>query len=77
MEIPSQSSMVDHTLLIQCQHIGRSIIGKRPDVIVGLGISHSPEGRGIFANIAKLLKMLHRQQIKVMVDTRCRSLEFR
>lgn len=31
---------------------GHSISGKRPDQIVMMGISHSPEGRGIFSNMS-------------------------
>jgi branched-chain amino acid transport system ATP-binding protein len=30
---------------------GRSIGGLQPHVIVGMGIAHAPEGRGIFANL--------------------------
>src|SRR5208282_2360266 len=30
---------------------GRSLVGLTPDRIVRMGISHVPEGRGIFANL--------------------------
>jgi len=30
---------------------GASIAGKKPHIVTGLGISHVPEGRGIFANL--------------------------
>ncbi|HUJ12851.1 MAG TPA: ABC transporter ATP-binding protein [Thermoanaerobaculia bacterium] len=30
----------------------RNITGRKPDVITGMGISHVPEGRGIFANLS-------------------------
>jgi branched-chain amino acid transport system ATP-binding protein len=30
---------------------GASIVGKKPHVVTGMGISHVPEGRGIFANL--------------------------
>lgn len=33
------------------QYLGKSLVGKAPHDIVRLGIAHSPEGRGIFANL--------------------------
>jgi branched-chain amino acid transport system ATP-binding protein len=33
------------------QFEGKSIAGKAPHLIVGMGIAHSPEGRGVFSNL--------------------------
>ncbi len=52
---------------------GRAIAGLRPDTIVAQGISHAPEGRGIFANLTvgenlELGAYLRKDKIEIQKD---------
>ena len=60
----------------EIEYLGKSIAGRRPHEIVGLGLSHVPEGRMIFANLTVLENLMMGAYLRSDKDGIARDLEF-